>query len=82
MLECHGMDILPFDDVHGPGFDEEEPHSRQSLLNVGDEEGWCLFSIDVRNMYGLPFEVTFERDQEGAPKVTTTMVVAPGSMSR
>lgn len=84
MLECHGMDILPFDNVRGLSSDEEEPnsHSCQSLLNVGDEVGWCLFSIDVRNMYGLPFEVTFERDQEGTPKVSTTMVVAPGSMSR
>ena len=78
------MDILPFDNAHGPSSDEEghNSHSRQSLLNIGDDVGWCLFSIDVRNMYGLPFEVTFERDQGGAPKVSTAMVVAPGSMSR
>lgn len=68
MLECHGMDILPFDGVEGAEAadkDEETADPRRSLLSVGDEIGWCLFSIDVRNMYGLPFEVTFERDQEG-----------------
>jgi hypothetical protein len=96
------MDLLPFDGVESHDSDEEEEtnRSRRSLLNVGDEAGWCLFSIDARNTYGLPFEVTFERDQEGAtiliifippsllcilpgtPKVSTTLVVPPGSSSR
>ena len=68
MLECHGMDLLSFDGVESHDSDEEEePNgSRRSLLSIGDEAGWCLFSIDARNTYGLPFEVTFERDQEGA----------------
>jgi hypothetical protein len=66
MLECHGMDVLPFDGTESHDSDEEETtHSRRSLLSVDDEAGWCLFSIDVRNTYGLPFEVTIERDQEG-----------------
>lgn len=73
MLECHAMDILSYwnasavvtrsDDAH-----EElaEARARKALLNVGDIADWCLFSIEVRNAYGLPFEVTFERDQESA----------------
>jgi trafficking protein particle complex subunit 9 len=66
MLECHGMDVLPFDGAESYDSEEEETtHTRRSLLSIGDDAGWCLFSIDVRNMYGLPFEVTFERDQEG-----------------
>jgi hypothetical protein len=68
MLECHGMDVLPFDrtESHDSDEGEETTHSRRTLLSVGDEAGWCLFSIDVRNTYGLPFGVTFERDQAGA----------------
>jgi hypothetical protein len=31
----------------------------------GEDQGWCLFSIEVRNTYGLPFEVIFERIDEG-----------------
>ena len=66
MLECHGMDILPFEGAEDHGSDwGEVTGGGQALLSVGDEAGWCLFSIDVRNTYGLPFEVTFERDQEG-----------------
>ena len=30
-----------------------------------EDQGWCLFSIEVRNTYGLPFEVAFERIDEG-----------------
>ena len=69
MLECHRMDILPFrpeavfnsnDDQGGNNSDA----ARKNLWRV-DEDSWCLFSIDVRNTYGLPFEVTFDRIQEG-----------------
>lgn len=65
MLECHGMDILPFGGDESYGADEEVVHTQHSLLSVGDDASWCLFCIDVRNTYGLPFEVTFERVQEG-----------------
>lgn len=34
-------------------------------LYIDDEAGWCLFSVEVRNTYGLSFEVSFERTQEG-----------------
>lgn len=30
-----------------------------------EDQEWCLFSIEVRNTYGLPFEVSFERTDEG-----------------
>lgn len=65
MLECHGMDILPFDGIQAnDSIDGETAHVQSSLLSI-DEAGWCLFSVEVRNTYGLPFEVTFERDQDG-----------------
>ena len=63
MLECWAMDILPFTpsdvDLGGP------QTAWKSLVREAEEDGWCLFSIDVRNTYGLPFEVTFERVQDG-----------------
>lgn len=67
MLECHGMDILPF---HNSGAQVDDAinsrsHSRRQDLAVDADSDWCLFSIEVRNTYGLPFEVTFERNQEG-----------------
>ena len=71
-LECHGMDILPFAFVtaaleSGDGAATTEREGwKQTLEGVGDEDGeWCLFTVDVRNTYGIPFEVTFERNQEG-----------------
>ncbi|KAG6832127.1 hypothetical protein H0H87_002439 [Tephrocybe sp. NHM501043] len=68
MLECHAMDILPFphDNPIFDDADDERIRSRRETLYVGNESSWCLFSIEVRNTYGLPFDVTFERFQEGS----------------
>lgn len=64
MLECHGMDILPFPSLPS---DLNELQSGTDEQYRGNEAGWCLFSVEVRNMYGLPFEVAFERIQPGSP---------------
>ncbi|QRV85843.1 transport protein particle subunit [Ceratobasidium sp. AG-Ba] len=66
-LECHAMDIIPYSGGLSP---EESPKM------------WCLFMIDVKNLYGQPFEVTFERTQEGTNSASTTRLVAPGATSR
>jgi trafficking protein particle complex subunit 9 len=59
MLECHGMDLLPF-----PSY--SPPNSAQESQGNGDDNAdWCLFTIDVRNTYGSPFEVSIERVQKG-----------------
>ena len=64
MLECHNMDIFPL--IVGDYEAEKTPaNNGGALFNDVEEEGWCLFTIDVRNTYGLPFEVTLERVQEG-----------------
>lgn len=62
------MDILPFttrSTVAEKGSSEEDAPEDVAVLKVDDEASWCLFSLEVRNMYGLPFEATFERIQEG-----------------
>jgi trafficking protein particle complex subunit 9 len=59
MLECHGMDLLPFPSYSPPNSDQE------SQGNGDDNADWCLFTIDVRNTYGSPFEVSIERVQKG-----------------
>ncbi|KAF8759071.1 hypothetical protein RHS01_02413 [Rhizoctonia solani] len=68
-LECHAMDIVPY----GGG-----------LTSDDSPKLWCLFMIDVKNLYGQPFEVTFERTQEGdgTDPASTTRLVAPGATSR
>ncbi|KAF8212193.1 TRAPP II complex [Mycena galopus ATCC 62051] len=94
MLECQGMDILPFPSVPSE-LDEEQTETDDYL---GNEAGWCLFSVEVRNTYGLPFEVSFERVQQGdllfalrfigaegrtgGARGITTTTVSPGSTSR
>jgi len=74
MLECHDMSVMPLDAFSDINDD--------SLQRDGDPHEWCLFSIEVRNTYGLPFEVTFDRTQQDAPDATTRSVVPPGSTSR
>ncbi|KAH9180692.1 TRAPP II complex [Lactarius sanguifluus] len=61
MLECHNMDVFPLDQG---GCEETSEDGRAVLFKDVEEEGWCLFSIDVRNTYGLPFEVTLDRVQK------------------
>ncbi|KAJ6496720.1 TRAPP II complex [Mycena vitilis] len=79
MLECHGMDILPFPSVP---LDLDEERTGDDDQYRGDEAGWCLFSVEVRNTYGLPFEVSFERIYQGRARGTTSTTVSPGSTSR
>ncbi|KAL0946868.1 hypothetical protein HGRIS_013034 [Hohenbuehelia grisea] len=79
MLECFGMDVLAIS-THGSS-DHSVIADRKSDLRV-EEEGWCLFSVEVKNTYGVPFEVTFERVQEGTGKATATTVISPGSTSK
>jgi hypothetical protein len=91
-LECHAMDILPFAPIITFSSDQnreldgeienEEAKARRALLEVDDQNDWCLFTVDVRNSYGLPFEVHFERGQEGTSTVTCSRLVPPGSTSR
>ncbi|KAG6866933.1 hypothetical protein C0991_003849 [Blastosporella zonata] len=84
MLECHAMDILSFP-RHAPSIDDaddERVRARRETLHVGDEGSWCLFSVEVRNTYGLPFDVTFDRLQNGVPPASVSSTVPPGSMSR
>ncbi|TFK54866.1 hypothetical protein OE88DRAFT_1653405 [Heliocybe sulcata] len=86
MLECQAMDISPYEALEPSDLravhDSGDLSKIQPLLNIEDTVGWCLFSIDVRNTYGLPFEVTFEREQEGTPPESITSLVPPGSTTR
>ena len=60
MLECHGLDILPYtaDMLRSVNGDE----CLEASLQVQNSEDWCIFSVEVRNTYGIPFEVTFAAD--------------------
>lgn len=55
------MDILPF----YPILSSETENDPESVLHVAKDQDWCLFSVDVRNTYGLPFDVCMKRTQEG-----------------
>ncbi|KAI0322235.1 TRAPP II complex [Amylostereum chailletii] len=87
MLECHGMDIVPFSpdgsqDSESLDCGRHPTGSRKLALRDAEDVGWCLFTVDVRNTYGLPFEVVFERHQEDTPHASTTCLVAPGCTTR
>lgn len=57
------MDVFPLSQA-GCEPDETSEDRRTVLFRGVEEEGWCLFSIDVRNTYGLPFEVSLDRTQQ------------------
>ncbi len=63
------MDIFPLDQG-GREADETSEDRRAVLFKDVEGEGWCLFSIDVRNTYGLPFEVTLDRLQKGEETIS------------
>jgi hypothetical protein len=85
-LECSSMDILPFSPIATLPLEDEEydsdEKSRRVLLEVTSQSEWCLFTVDVRNGYSLPFEVHFQRNQEGTKNVSCSRLVPPGSTSR
>lgn len=61
------MDILPFPSYTSDdnNVSDDSVKARRRDLFIDDEASWCLFSIEVRNTYGLPFEISFDRTQEG-----------------
>lgn len=64
------MDILPYspDIAHIPLYDAPDSGDsscHKTALSTQDPDDWCIFSVEVRNTYGIPFEVTFEREQPG-----------------
>ncbi|EMD38404.1 hypothetical protein CERSUDRAFT_113560 [Gelatoporia subvermispora B] len=87
MLECDSMDILPYPQdaalvAHHGGDDTPELQAMKSVMKIPDAVDWCLFSITVRNTYGIPFQVTFRRHQAGVDDASTTALVPPGSSTR
>lgn len=65
MLECSSMDILAFPSYSHSLLRGKKEAAQVKYLNVEEESGWCLFSIEVRNSYGSPFDVTLVRTQKG-----------------
>jgi len=84
MLECSNMDILQFPSY--PQRPIRQTHDvkkgRLNSLNFEEDAGWCLFSIDVRNSYGSPFDLTLLRTQDGESKASSVTTIPPGSVSR
>jgi len=84
MLECGGMGLLPFPiypEIQRP-MDFNPKNEKLPYLNTSEDVEWCLFSIEVRNSYGSPFDVTLERTQDGKPTASSTTTIPPGSVSR
>ena len=81
MLDCSNMDLLSFPSYPNLGTDDGP---RKNLREIGleDSVGWCLFTIDVRNTYGLPFDVTLIRTQNREVDASTTTTIPPGAVSR
>jgi len=74
------MDILSYSglsDRVGAGVPDPSP-------GEGEDHDWCLFSIEVRNTYGLPFEVTFERMNKGRDELDhqaqAVLIPPPGNV--
>lgn len=78
------MDILQF-----PVYLRSQTHGRAngkaenfSLLEGNHDINYCLFSIEVRNTYGSPFDVTLARSQDNETAASSTTTIPPGSVSR
>lgn len=61
MLECHEMDLVSLDALSNI--------NDEALQTDTDPREWCLFCIEVRNTYGLPFEVAFDRTQQSKAEI-------------
>ncbi|KAH8117559.1 Trs120-domain-containing protein [Phellopilus nigrolimitatus] len=77
MLNCSGMNILPISTLELGDTDVVDKDWSAFLKNANEFE-WCVLTLDVQNIYGLPFEVILSYRS----KVSTTRVVPPGSTYR
>lgn len=98
MLECHGLDVLPYTADMVDHISEDTPRTpAKKPLHVRNPEDWCIFSIEVRNTYGIPFEVIFDAGEDGkshndllshvlsiadSSKVSSVTLVPPGCTTR
>jgi hypothetical protein len=64
-LECFVMYVLPALAFGARDVPANADMGTALLRAVGNGVGWCMFAIDVRNTYGLPFQVAFEQHQVG-----------------
>jgi hypothetical protein len=67
-LECLDMDILPLTStgLQSIGLDMmTQTEEWRSQLETLSGDGWCIFTVNVRNTYGIPFEVTFKHNKDG-----------------
>ncbi|KAK4685431.1 trafficking protein particle complex subunit 9, partial [Tremellales sp. Uapishka_1] len=85
-FECHSLDITRFVPrsksgdarrVNGNGHGKERATMEETLDEEADDEH-CLFGLSIRNVYGVPFEVTFTRQDD----ISTTRLVPPGATER
>lgn len=67
MLECHSMDILPVSRSGHLLEGESEPSQNRALFAVTDPWNWAFLTFEVRNTYGLPFEVVAKRVEGSDP---------------
>lgn len=58
-----------------------EPKLRQTLLEASDADH-CLLTIDIKNTYGSPFEITLEHAEDGLDKATQRQRLEPGATAR
>lgn len=61
-LECTSLDILRIPSSKSPSAHSSSVEGGDGL-EMDDPEDRCLVAVDVRNLYGQPFEVTFEATQ-------------------
>jgi hypothetical protein len=64
-LELSNLDIVPLSSASSTSRPSSHIWTKPLLDIQSDQGDYCLVSVDVSNIYGLPFNVTFERHQEG-----------------
>ncbi|WVN88627.1 uncharacterized protein L203_103838 [Cryptococcus depauperatus CBS 7841] len=92
-IECHSLDLtyLPAHDRHthhGSDYNHEKQTIDNAIYSVLEEDkdknGCCLLGLNMRNTYGVPFEVTLTRVSEGksTASVECTRLIPPGATER
>ncbi|KAG9008552.1 hypothetical protein FRB93_006471 [Tulasnella sp. JGI-2019a] len=86
VLDCRSLDIIPHWRTQGASCAQATSLNQhdvdRQVLEVGEEDDWCLFAIDVHNKHDTPFQVTIKREQEGVPQASTSRLTGPGAIAR
>nr|XP_018262525.1 uncharacterized protein I303_05542 [Kwoniella dejecticola CBS 10117]OBR84683.1 hypothetical protein I303_05542 [Kwoniella dejecticola CBS 10117] len=86
-IESHSLDLIRLSTTPSRSISASQPQAQDLLkkaLQDENDDDHCLLSLSLKNVYGVPFEVTLQRQvsEDTVDSVQCTRLVPPGATER